>query len=444
MKKITILTLGCPKNIVDSEKIISALPNDFLFTEDVNDADIILLNTCGFIKSALDETIEYIHKLEKLVKQKSKNKKIKNVSIPNIIVFGCAVSRLLNEGIDLKKNFPFVNEFISLTDLDSIIEKILNITNLSNNKKKNTLENIIRNANITSPYYAYLKISDGCNRSCSFCTIPSIKGKYKSIPKDILIKESENLVSKGIKEIILIGQETTNYGIDINTTFYDLLDNLSNIKNLKWIRIMYTHPASFDLRILDLMKERENICRYIDIPLQHIDEDILNKMKRNIKPTKIKELILEMRQRIPDIHIRTSFITGFPSENIQQHNKLLKYIKQTKFNRLGVFKYSTETNTDAYYIKPQIDENIKQERFDELMLAQQKISLANNKKMIGKKVRVLIEDDYDDKYYIGRTEYDAPDIDNCVYIKKKKGIVIGNIIDVEVYNASEYAIYGKF
>jgi len=450
MKKVCVLTLGCPKNIVDSEKIISSLLDTFSFTENVNDADIILLNTCGFIQSAIDETIEYINKLEKL-------KNIK--SSLNIIIYGCAVTRLINERVNLKNEFKFVSDFVPLANKNDILsiitkhcqipkqsiknDKLLQNKTLTMTNKNQKHNKSIKNINIISSNYAYLKISDGCNRMCSFCTIPSIKGKYKSTSKHLLIEEAEQLVDNGIKEIILIGQETTNYGKDKQTSLYQLLIDLSNIKELKWIRIMYTHPMSFDWKILDLMNKKENICHYIDIPLQHIDDNILTAMNRQFLAGYSKILIKKIRHIVPDIHIRSTFITGFPGETINQHKKLLKFINDIKLERVGVFKYSRELNTPAYTLEKQISEKVKQKRFDELMFAQQQVSLENNRKLIGVNIKVLIEDDYDDKYYIGRTEYDAPDIDNCVYVEKKNNIKIGTFVYVNIFNAKEYWLYGR-
>jgi ribosomal protein S12 methylthiotransferase len=440
MKKISILTLGCPKNIVDSEKVMSSFVNVYDFTENVNDADIILLNTCGFLQDSIDEAFEYIEKLGELKAKKP---------FLILIVFGCMVSRLINEGFDLQSRFNFVNNFVPLVNEHNISEILLNIE--ADNYPFLRNKQITRRINITSQHYSYLKISDGCNRHCTFCTIPSIKGHYISVPKNILINEAIELVKSGIKEIILIGQETTNYGIDIGTSLYDLLDDLSNIEGLAWIRVMYFHPNSFDLKILDLMNKRKNICKYIDIPLQHIDNNVLKLMGRQTSTEKIIDLINKIRVKVPNMHIRSTFITGFPSENSSNHKKLLNFLKEMKLERVGVFKYSQEPNTPAYNIAKQVSANIKQKRFDELMSLQQHISLEHNQNLIGKKVKVLIEEDYDDKYFIGRSEFDAPDIDNRVFIEKKNNKIenktednnkkIGSISDFIVFDAREYDIY---
>ena len=430
MKKICVLTLGCPKNIVDSEKIISILSNNFIFTENPNDADVILLNTCGFIQSAINETLEYIYKLEKL-----------KIIKPNIkiFVFGCAVTRLVNNGSNLAEQFQFIDKFVPLKNVNEIIDEI----NTTQSDQKINLENVIRTKNMTPKYYAYLKISDGCNRQCSFCTIPSIKGKYKSVAKKMLIKEAESLVNIGVKEIILIGQETSNYGKDIGSSLYELLLDLTNIKGLLWIRIMYSHPMSFDLRVLDLMQKHKNICRYIDIPLQHIDDRILRAMNRNVTTDFSKKLILEMRRKVTDIHIRSTFITGFPSETTKEHNGLLDFLSEMKLERVGVFKYSRELDTAAFDLGKQVSEHTKQKRFDELMIMQQQISLENNRNLIGKSLKVLVEDDYDEKYFIGRSEFDAPEIDNCVYVEKNNRIKMGDIVMVEIFDAEEYGCFGR-
>ena len=438
-KQICILTLGCPKNVVDTEFLMSSLDKPkFIFTEIVENADIILLNTCGFLQSSINESFDYIEALQNL-----KSKK------PNLqlIVFGCVVSRFENfsnhlkhthnlEIIELSKKFPLIDKFFPVFSLAQIAEF------LNSNYSK------IRTDLLASQYYAYLKISDGCNRKCSFCTIPKIKGKYKSqIPNDLL-KDAKILVNNGVKELILIGQETTNYGNDFTkkngTNFYNLLSKLSEIDKLQWIRIMYAHPNSFDERILNLMNERKNICKYIDIPLQHITDNVLRAMKRGTPSNKIKSLIEKMRKIVPDIRIRSTFIIGFPNETEENFDELYNFLKEYKLDRVGVFKYSAEIGTVGFENKKQINDEIKEERFAKLMELQQTISLEKNKKLVGQKLNVLIESDFDEKFFTGRTEFDAPEIDNGVLIKKidknkkTEKFKIGEIQYITVVDCTEY------
>ncbi len=428
-KKVCILTLGCPKNITDTEYVISSLPKDnFIFVQDVMKANIILLNTCGFISASIDESYNYIKVLSELKQKKT---------TLQIIVFGCLVSRF---GVNkLKKKFPLVDAFYPILSSGELLNHF------------NTKLDYIRQTLITPFHYSYLKISDGCNRGCAFCTIPLIKGKYKSVSSAQLLKEAKSLVKKGVKELILIGQETTNYGQD-NSNKYDfvsLLDDISKIENVEWIRIMYTHPNSFNNKILNLMKSRRNICHYIDMPLQHISDNVLDKMQRGTSSTKIKYLINSIRDTIPNIAIRSTFIVGYPGETDKDFNMLYDFLAEYKLNRVGIFKYSKEANTIGAKLPLQIPEKIKQFRFDKLMQLQQKISLENNKKFIKTKMKVLIDDikqENNKKILIARTEFDCPEIDNSVIIDANKNTKnnsynIGDFIEVSIKKATEYDLF---
>lgn len=440
-KQICILTLGCPKNIVDSEFIMSSLDKQkFIFTEIVENADIILLNTCGFLQSSIAESFSYIQAL-----QNYKSKK------PNLqlIVFGCLVSRFENhskysnnlennnyEIIELNKKFPWIDKFFPVFS----VAQIADFLNLNYSK--------IRTDLLASKYYAYLKISDGCNRECAFCTIPNIKGKYKSQFQNDLLEDAKALVDNGVKELILIGQETTNYGNDFSMNremnFYNLLSKLSEIEQLQWIRIMYAHPNSFDERILDLMNERKNICKYIDIPLQHISNNVLQAMKRGTPNNKIKSLIEKMRKIVPEIRIRSTFIVGFPNETEKDFQELYNFLNEFKLDRVGIFKYSAEIGTTGFESKNQINDEIKEERFAKLMELQQAISFKKNKELVGQKLNILVESDFDEKFFAGRTEFDAPEIDNGVLVKKTaknkkaKKMQLGEIQELTVVDCAEY------
>jgi len=432
-KRICILTLGCPKNIVDTEFLMSSFDKEkFVFTEIIEDADVILLNTCGFLQSSIEENFAYIEALQNLKSKKSELQ---------LIVFGCLVSRFNNSKIKshskfLTKKFPLVNKFFPVFSLEQIAEY------LDANYSK------IRTDLLASQYYAYLKISDGCNRKCAFCTIPNIKGKYKSQTKNDLLEDAKTLANSGVRELILIGQETTNYGNDFakkdEINFYNLLFELSEIEQLQWIRIMYAHPNSFDERILDLMSERKNICKYIDIPLQHISDNVLRAMKRGTPNHKIKSLLEKMRKIVPEIRIRSTFIVGFPNETEADFQELYNFLNEYKLDRVGIFKYSAEIGTAGFENKNQISDEIKNERFAKLMELQQAISLEKNKNLVGQKLDILIED-FDDNFFKGRTKFDAPEIDNGVLIKRtaknKNKIKLGEIQTFTVVDYSEYDIY---
>jgi len=458
LKQICILTLGCPKNIVDTEFIMSSLDKQkFIFTEIVENADIILLNTCGFLQTSIEESFSYIQALQNL---KSKKTNLK------LIVFGCLVSRFANTQTNftnskipnskfLKKNFPLIDNFFPVFSVAQIVEF------LNSNYSK------VRTDLLASKHYAYLKISDGCNRKCAFCTIPNIKGKYKSETQNNLLEDAKTLVNNGVKELILIGQETTNYGIDVtgnnatvsknnitmnenNATveaemnFYNLLAKLSEVEKLQWLRIMYAHPNSFDERILELMNDRKNICKYIDIPLQHISNNVLQAMQRGTPSNKIKLLLEKMRKIVPEIRIRSTFIVGFPNETEKDFQELYNFLNEFELDRVGIFKYSAEIGTVGFESKKQINDGIKEERFAKLMELQQAISLKKNKKLVGKKLDILVETDFDDIFFAGRTEFDAPEIDNGVLVKKAtnsqkpRKIKLGEIQTLTVVDCTEY------
>ncbi len=422
-QKFCILTLGCPKNIVDSEYIINSLPKEkFILTEKVEEANLILLNTCGFIADSISESYGYINSLVSL------KKKFPEVKI---IVFGCLVSR---QGSDkLYKLFPSIDKFFPILDKSEILSYL------------NANYNFLRKDLLVSPYYSYLKISDGCNRKCAFCTIPQIKGKYTSRELPLLIQEAKYLSDNNVKELILIAQETTNYGCDLKdekSNFLNLLEQLSDIEKLQWIRIMYSHPLSFDLRILELMNLRTNICKYIDIPLQHISDNMLKQMKRKLTSTQIKQLIKNMREIVPNIAIRSTFIVGFPGETEQDFEELYNFLDEYKLDRVGVFKYSAEENTIGATLENQIPNEVKDERLDKLMTLQKSISLKRNQQMINKAINVFVENEIDD-YFIARTEADAPEIDNSVIIDKKRNnkIKIGDFTKVKIRKATEYDLF---
>lgn len=453
---ICLITLGCAKNIVISDKIAAEIEKyDVRIIADANKADVLFVNTCGFIQSAIEENFGVIEQIQQLKHNKH------NV---HIVVFGCMVKRFENSKelrdlcniISLNAKFPLVDTFLPYSDENTMLRYIGKMMDDTKQKKdlppqSNLTNSHIsderkQNENYSNEYYTYLKISDGCNRKCAFCTIPSIKGRYKSVPQDILINEAENAINSGKKEIVLLGQETTNYGIDlVDTNIVSLVGKLTKNEDLKWLRLMYCHPSSFDLNLLKLMNDRHNFLHYIDIPLQHISDNILRKMRRNTTERAIKTLIERMRIEVSDICIRTTFMVGFPGETDNDFKMLLNFINEYELERVGVFSYSDEVGTHSHTLEGHISDELKQERLNAIMAAQQKISLKKNKAILGKTAEVLIEEKYDGGYYRGRTRNDAPDIDNSVFIATKlcrsKNYKIGDIVEVRINKASEYDLF---
>jgi ribosomal protein S12 methylthiotransferase len=423
--KVFIITLGCSKNTVDSERIGGLLKiNGIKITNDINKTNTVIVNTCGFIKPAKEESLSIIMETIELKKRGI---------IKNIIVCGCFSQRYKKE---LKEQIKNVDHFLGI-NAELEILKIL---------KPDYKKELVGERELLTPkHYAYLKISEGCNHNCSFCAIPLIKGKYKSRESDDIVNEAKLLVSKGVKEINIIAQDTTYYGIDISgkSQLADLLKKLSDIENLKWIRLLYTYPLNFPLEVLDVINERENLCKYIDIPLQHVSSSLLKSMKRKMDHHQTSLFIDLIREKIRNVSIRTTFITGYPGETDEDFKMLHDFIVEKELDRVGIFAYSREENTNAFGLGDPIPEEIKQERRNILMKIQGQISLKKNRKMIGKKIIVLVDELDGKKNYIARTEHDAPEVDNAVIIKQKRNIKIGSFQNIKINDASEYDLYGK-
>ncbi|MFH1005417.1 MAG: 30S ribosomal protein S12 methylthiotransferase RimO [Bacteroidota bacterium] len=425
--KINVITLGCSKNVVDSEVLMKQLSANNIqvnHKDEINDANILIINTCGFIDNAKQQSIEMILKF---VKAKEKG------LIEKIYVTGCLSERYKN---DLQKEIPEVDAWFGTHDLLRLLKTL----------KANYKHELIGERLLTTPsHYAYLKISEGCNRSCSFCAIPLIRGKHISIPMENLISQGKNLVRQGVKELILIAQDLTYYGLDIygKKKLAELLRQLSDVEEIKWIRLHYAYPSGFPMEILDVMRERKNICRYIDIPFQHISDRMLKSMRRGITKKKTTELINSIREKVHGIAIRTTLLCGYPGETEKDHNEMIDWVNEIKFDRLGVFTYSHEENTFAHSLKDDVPSEIKKKRAEAVMKVQQKISFSLNKKIIGKKIKVLF-DRKEGHYFVGRTEFDSPDVDNMVLVDAKKNkIHIGDFADVKITRATEYDLMGE-
>lgn len=425
--KINVITLGCPKNLVDSEVLLKQLDeNNFIVSHDSSSLkhDIVIINTCGFINDAKKESIDTILQI---VEAKRKG------FIKKIIVTGCLSARY---GKDLKKEIPEVDAYFGVHYLKQIAEYIH-----ADYRKELLCERILT----TPKHYAYLKIAEGCDRKCSFCAIPFIRGKHVSKPIEAIINEAKILSGKGVKEIILIAQDLTYYGFDIykKRNLAGLLEKLSIVKGIEWIRLQYAYPASFPMDVLDVMNDHKNICKYLDIPFQHINDRLLRSMERGITRNGTYKLIDKIREKVPGIALRTSLIAGYPGETEKEFSELLRFVKEVKFDRLGVFTYSHEESTKASDLKDSVKPALKKRRMEKIMQVQEKISLERNQDLIGKKIKVLV-DCRENEFYIGRTEYDSPEIDNEVLISvSSPKNRIGQFLNVKITNAEVYDLFGK-
>ena len=426
-EKINIVTLGCAKNLVDSEVLMTQLKGNkkdvFHQREDIN-PDIVIINTCGFIDKAKQESIDTI-----LKHAKEKEDGI----IKKLYVTGCLSERYKD---DLKTDIPEVDGFYGTRDLPELLKNF-------EAKYRNELlgDRIIT----TDSHYAYLKISEGCDRPCSFCAIPLMRGRHISKPIEQIILEAKNLVRNGVREIMLIAQDSTYYGIDIykKRAMSELLKKLSDVEGLDWIRIHYAYPAGFPMDIIEVMRERDNICNYLDIPLQHGSTNMLKVMKRGITREKTDELIKNIRDINPEIALRTTLIAGHPGETERDFQEMYDFVERSQFDRLGIFTYSHEEGTSAHKLEDDVPEQVKRSRSNKIMALQQKISTEKNKNKVGKTVKVLV-DRVDANNYYGRTEQDSPEVDNEVIIPSKEmHLRVGDFYDVKITDSKEYDLIGK-
>jgi len=424
--RVNVITLGCSKNLVDSENIITQLKaNEFNVVHESNEpANIIIVNTCGFIDLAKEESVNTILQYADL---KSKG------NIDKLYVTGCLSQRYKD---DLEKEIPEVDAFFGTMELPGLLAKL-------NADYKHEL---IGERVLTTPqHFAYLKISEGCNRTCSFCAIPLMRGKHISKPIELLQKEAKNLASIGVKEIILIAQELTYYGLDLykKRALPELLDALCEVEGIDWIRLHYAYPSKFPREIFETMARQDKICKYLDIPLQHASNGVLERMKRQTTQDEQRDLINFARQIIPNISIRTTFLVGFPGESDDEFQDLANFVQDMKFDRVGVFQYSHEEDTSAYTFFDDVTPELKAERASKIMEIQQTISLDKNQNLVGQKFKVLIDRKEND-FFIGRTEYDSPEVDNEVLIDAKIDFVrIGDFAWVEIVEAEEYDLFAK-
>lgn len=424
--KVNVVTLGCSKNIFDSEVLMGQLKaNDFEVEHDSNsgESSIVVINTCGFIDNAKEESINTI-----LDAVEAKDKGL----IEKVYVTGCLSERYKD---DLRKEIPNVDEYFGTRDLGKLL-KVLK----ADYKKELVGERILT----TPSHYAYFKIAEGCDRPCSFCAIPIMRGKHKSTPIEELVSNAEKLVEKGVKEFLLIAQDLTYYGIDIygERKLAELLRKLSDVKGVEWIKLHYAFPTGFPMDVLDVMNERDNICKYLDMPLQHISTPVLKSMRRGTTFEKTNQLIKDIRAKVPGITLRTTLIAGYPGETEEDFKILYDWVEEMKFERLGIFTYSHEENTHAHKLEDDVSEKDKKRRADEIMDLQMGISYDLNQEKVGKTFKVLI-DRKEGEVFVGRTAHDSPEVDNEVIITTDKVFKVGQFYDIKITSADHYDLHAS-
>jgi ribosomal protein S12 methylthiotransferase len=424
--KVNVVTLGCSKNLVDSEVLMGQLKANKFEVEhesDNDDHNIVIINTCGFVENAKQESIDTILRY---VEAK------RDGAIEKVYVTGCLSERYKG---DLEKEIPDVDAYFGTRELPRLLKTL----------KADYKHELVGERLLTTPnHYAYFKISEGCDRPCSFCAIPLMRGGHVSVPIEELVKRAKTLASKGTKELLLIAQDLTYYGLDIykKRELSNLLDQLSDVEGIEWIRLHYAFPSGFPMEVLDVMKNRSNVCNYLDMPLQHISDNMLKSMRRGITKEKTIAIVDQIRNKLPEIALRTTLIAGYPGETKQDHEEMLKWVEETKFDRLGIFTYSHEENTHAFELKDDVNEKEKKHRADAVMQLQQEISYQTNQKKVGQTFKVLV-DRKEGEFFVGRTEFDSPDVDNEVLIKadNEHYISVGSFVNVKINEASDFDLY---
>ncbi len=424
--KINIVTLGCSKNLVDSEVLFTQLKGNGMHVShesEKDDSQIVVINTCGFIDNAKQESIDTILRY---VEAKEAG------HVEKVYVTGCLSHRYKD---DLEKEIPQVDSWFGTNELPRLLKTL----------KADYKHELIGERLLTTPsHFAYLKIAEGCDRPCSFCAIPLMRGKHESRPMDELVLTAKNLAAKGTKELILIAQDLTYYGLDIykKRNLSELLDKLSDVEGIDWIRLQYAYPSGFPMDILDVMAQKTNICKYLDMPLQHGSSEMLKIMRRGIDRPKTEDLLAKIRDKVPEIAIRTTLITGHPGETEEMFEEMYDFVQKQRFDRLGVFQYSHEEQTHSYSMPDDISDEIKQERTDIIMELQQGISEELNQKKIGNTYKVLF-DRKESGHFIGRTEFDSPEVDNEVLIPASQYVRVGDFANVKITSATEFDLFGE-
>lgn len=436
--KILFISLGCDKNLVDTEVMLGLLASrGYQMTDDESEADIIVINTCCFIHDAKEESIQNILEMAEYKK---------DGSLKALVVTGCLAERYRQEILD---EIPEVDAVLGTTSYDKILEAVDGALKGKHSVTMSDINGIpdveAKRLVTTGGHFAYLKIAEGCDKHCTYCIIPKIRGNFRSVPMEKLITEAQYLADQGVKELILVAQETTLYGIDIygEKSLHLLLKELCRIQGIRWIRILYCYPEEITDELIQVMKEEEKICHYLDLPIQHANDDILKRMGRRTSKQELTDMIQKLRREIPDICLRTTLITGFPGETAEQHQELMEFVDAMEFDRLGVFTYSPEEDTPAALMPDQIDEEVKAERQADLMELQQEIAFDNAESMIGREVLVMIEGKVaDENAYVGRTYRDAPNVDGLIFVNTEEELMSGDFAKVSVSGAVEYDLIG--
>ncbi len=439
MENIYFVSLGCDKNLVDSEVMIGLLEKEgFRVVDEEETADVAVVNTCSFISDAKKESIDVVLGLAK---------KKEEGTIKALVVCGCLAQRYRN---DILKEIPEIDAVVGTTAYDEIVNAV------KESLKKNGIREFFKDRNYapkellpriltTGGYYGYLKISEGCDKRCTYCAIPSMRGDHRSFPTEQLIEDAKRLADRGVRELILVGQETTVYGKDLygKKSLTKLLEELDKISGLEWIRLLYCYPEEIEDDLIDIVAEKKKICKYFDMPIQHASDDILRRMGRKTDRAQLEELIAKLRKRIPEVALRTSLIAGFPGETEKDHEIMLDFVKKTRFDRLGVFTYSREEDTPAAKMKDQVPARIKERRRGDIMLLQQKIAFELAESRIGRRYRVMIEGRIDHDVYVARTYMDAPGVDGYVFVKSDREYMSGSFVDIRVTAAKNYDLIGE-
>ena len=432
--KVGFISLGCSKNLVDTEMAIGLFEkNKFEIVNNPSEAEMIIINTCGFIESAKEEAINTILEMAEYKKKKCKY----------LIAMGCLVQRYKE---DLKKSIPEVDLFLSIDEYENMWKKIESLISTDKEENNDDILDYMDRKISTGSNFAYLKIAEGCSNRCTYCAIPYIRGPFVSRKMEDILEEAEQLSKKGIKELIVIAQDTTKYGIDLygESKLAELLDKLCKIDGIKWIRFLYAYPETITDELIEVVKNNDKICKYFDMPIQHISNTVLKRMNRKSDEASIKEVIKKIRNEIPNVILRTTLIVGFPDETEEDFEKLYSFVEETKFDKLGAFMYSKEDGTPAARLKEQIHPSTKKKRYNKIMKLQKEISEKNLSLKIGNTYTTLIENiSFDKKYYIGRTYMDVPDMDGVVYIKNTKPDLIGKFVECKIVDVNEYDLIGE-
>lgn len=423
--KVNVITLGCSKNTVDSEVMMAQLKAnayDVVHESSDDDAAIIIVNTCGFIDNAKEESINTILRFAEAKEQGL---------IEKLYVTGCLSHRYKDE---LEQEMPEVDAFFGTMELPRLLKTLK-----ADYKHELLGERLLTTVNHT----AFMKISEGCNRPCAFCAIPLMRGKHVSKPREQVVQEAKNLAAKGVKELVLIAQDLTYYGLDLyeDRVLASLLEDLCAVEGIEWIRLQYAYPSQFPIDVLAVIRDQPKICRYLDMPLQHASDNMLKAMRRGITAKRTQELLDTIRKEVPGIALRTTLISGFPGETEQDHQDLIDFVKRNRFERLGVFAYSHEENTAAYNLEDDVPAEVKEERVAEIMAVQQEISAEINESKVGQSLKVLF-DRKEGGYFIGRTEFDSPEVDNEVLVEAKHHVRLGDFAEVKITSAAEFDLYG--